>query len=272
MTDSNFSSSASDVLRRSASPWSVFAAQTRAELTSMLRNPSSLVPTVLFPVMFWMFFGLPNARQTSSDGFNIGTYILTSFAMYSVIQTVLFNLGIFIAVERSTGWYRFQRTTPIRVYVMFAAKIVSVLLLALFALAVLLIVGAITGGVSLNLESWASLVARVLFGVLPFAALAVFIGYMSRNANAASPIINLIFFPMAFASGLFIPLRTLPEIVQKIAPFLPAYHSGELARVAAGVPSASSPWTHAIWILGFTAAFLALAVWAYRRDEGANYR
>jgi ABC-2 type transport system permease protein len=272
MTDTTLSSSPSVMTRRSASAFTMFVAQTRAELLSMLRNPSSLVPTVLFPVMFWMFFGLPNARQTSSDGFQIGAYILASFAMYSVIQTVLFNLGIFIAIERSTGWYRFQRTTPIRVPVMFAAKIVSVLLLALFALSVLLVVGALTGGIGLSVQAWASLVARVLFGVLPFAALAVFIGYLARNANAASPIINLLFFPMAFASGLFIPLRGLPQIVQDIAPYLPAYHSGELARVAAGVPSASSEWTHVIWILGFTVVFLVCAVWAYRRDEGVNYR
>jgi ABC-2 type transport system permease protein len=272
MTDTPLSSSPTVKVRRSASGFTTFVAQTRAELISMLRNPSSLVPTVLFPVMFWFFFGLPNARQNSSDGFNIGAYILASFAMYSVIQTVLFNLGIFIAIERSTGWYRFQRTTPIRVPVMFAAKIVSVLLLALFALTVLLIVGALTGGVNLRLEAWVSLVARVLFGVLPFAALAVFIGYVAKNANAASPVINLIFFPMAFASGLFIPLRGLPQIVQDIAPYLPAYHSGELARVVVGVASASSEWTHALWTLGFTVFFLALAVWAYRRDEGANYR
>jgi ABC-2 type transport system permease protein len=192
--------------------------------------------------------------------------------MYSMIQTVLFNLGIFIASERATGWYRFLRTTPVRVWVVFTAKLISVLTLALVALSALLIVGAITGNVTLPLQTWGSLIARVLLGVLPFAALAVFIGYVAKGANTASPIINLVFFPMAFASGLFVPLESLPKIVQDIAPFLPAYHGGQLARVAVGVPSASSELTHILWLLGFTALFLILAVWAYKRDEGANYR
>ena len=96
---------------RAVSPLSTLGAQTKAELLAMFRNPSSLIPTVLFPIMFWVFFGLPNARETSSSGFSVGAYILGSYAMYSMIQTVLFNLGIFIASERSTGWYRFQRTT-----------------------------------------------------------------------------------------------------------------------------------------------------------------
>ncbi len=258
--------------RRTVSPLSTLTAQIKAELLTLLRNPSSLVPTLLFPIMFWVFFGLPNARQTSQSGFNIGAYILASFAMYSIIQTVLFNLGIFIAIERSTGWYKFQRTTPVRIWVLFAAKLVTVLILGLIALALLLTVGAITGGVSLSLGAWVSLVGRVLLGVLPFAALAVFIGYMARGAQTASPIINLVFFPMAFGSGLFIPLDNLPKIVRDIAPFLPAYHGGQLARVAVGVPSAQPELTHVLALLGFTVLFLALAVWAYRRDEGANYR
>lgn len=257
---------------RAVSPLSTLGAQTKAELLAMFRNPSSLIPTVLFPIMFWVFFGLPNARETSSSGFSVGAYILGSYAMYSMIQTVLFNLGIFIASERSTGWYRFQRTTPVRVWVMFGAKLIATLLLALIALTALLVVGALTGDISLPVMAWASLVARVMFGVLPFAALAVFIGYLSRGPNTASPLINLIFFPMAFGSGLFIPINNLPKIVQDIAPFLPAYHGGMLARVAVGVPSASSEWIHVLWLLGFTAVFLALAVWAYRRDEGTNYR
>ena len=154
----------------------------------------------------------------------------------------------------------------------FAAKLLSVLLLALIALALLLVVGAISGGVSLPLLTWGSLVIHVLFGALPFAALAVFIGYIAKGANAASPIINLVFFPMAFASGLFVPLGQLPKIVQEFAPLLPAYHSGQFARLGIGVQSASGAWTHALWILGFTALFLALAVWAYKRDEATQYR
>ena len=256
---------------RASSPLATLIAQIRADLLALLRNPSALIPTLLFPLMFWTFFGLPNAKETQ-NGFSVGAYILASFAMYSVIQTVLFNLTISIATERSSGWYKFQRTTPARVWLLFTAKLTTVLLLALFALTVLLIYGSLSGGVTLPLGAWLSLITRVLLGVLPFAALAVMIGYLARGAQTASPIVNLIFFPMSFASGLFIPLPSLPKIVQDIAPFLPAYHGGQLARVAVGVPSAQPEWTHAIWLLGFTVAFLALAVWAYKRDEAAQYR
>ena len=256
---------------RASSPLATLMAQIRADLLALLRNPSALIPTLLFPLMFWTFFGLPNARETQ-NGFNIGAYILASFAMYSVIQTVFFNLSISIATERASGWYKFQRTTPARVWMLFSAKLVTVLLLALFAVTVLLIYGSITGGVSLEPLQWLSLVARVLLGVLPVAALAVLIGYLARGPQTASALVNLIFFPMSFASGLFIPLSSLPKLMQDIAPFLPAYHGGQLARVAVGVPSAQSELTNLVCLLGFTVLFLALAVWAYKRDEATQYR
>ncbi len=245
--------------------------QIRAELLRMLRSPASMIPTLLFPIMFWTFFGLPNASG-KINGFSVGAYILASFVMYSVIQTVMFNLSIVIATERDTGWYKYLRTTPARVWMLFVAKIVSVILLALIAINLLIIVGTISAGFQLEVGKWLNLVARAIFSVLPFAAMAVFIGYAVRGVNAVSPVVNLIFFPMSFASGLFIPLDGLPKMVQDIAPFLPAYHGGQLTRAAVGVPSAAGDGTHALWILGYTVVFLVLAVWAYKRDEGANYR
>ena len=257
--------------RPNHSAFSSLVTQSRAELLALVRDPALIIPTLLFPVMFWVFFGLPNAQKTTADGHSVGAYMMASFAMYSVIQTMMFSLGFSIAIERFTGWYKYQRTTPRRLWVMFVAKLVANIVVALLALVFLLLIGAWTGGVSLPALTWASLVARVLFGALPLAALGVFIGYVATGPTTASPILNLIFFPMAFASGLFIPINTMPAIVQQIAPFLPAYHGGMLARVAVGVPSASPEWVHGIWLLGFTVVFLAMAVWAYRRDEGANY-
>jgi ABC-2 type transport system permease protein len=253
-------------------PFASLVSSTRGELLGMLRNPASLVPTLLFPVMFWFFFGLPNAQERSDSGFSIGAYILASFAMYSIIQTVLFNLGILIAIERSSGWYRFLRTTPLRVWVLFSAKMIGVLGLGLIALILLLGVGAISAGIQLPITTWLEIVGRALVAMLPFAALAVAIGYMASGPGSASPIINLIFFPMAFGSGLFIPLQNLPKIVQDFAPFLPTYHAGEFVRRAIGAGQRSGDLENLLWLAGFTVVFLALAVWAYKRDEGTNYR
>jgi ABC-2 type transport system permease protein len=107
-----------------------------------------------------------------------------------------------------------------------------VLILGLIALTLLLTIGALSAGIQLPTTTWLEIVGRALIAMLPFTALAVAIGYLAKGPQSASPIINLIFFPMAFGSGLFIPLDGLPKVVQDIAPFLPAYHAGEFVRRA----------------------------------------
>ena len=46
---------------------------------------------------------------------------------------------------------------------------------------------------------------------------------------------------MSFLSGLWIPFEALPPIVKAIAPFLPAYHLGQLALGAIGSGAGSRP-------------------------------
>jgi ABC-2 type transport system permease protein len=240
------------------------------ELISLFRSPSSLVPTLVFPLMFWTFFGIPNGNRTF-NGFELGAYILGSYAAYSAIQTVLFNIGIFIAIERSQGFYKLVRVTPMRVSSVLLAKMLSTLVLALMALVLLLLYGHFTVNTKMALLQYLEMLGRALVGMLPFAALGAFVGYAAKGAQSASPILNLIFFPMAFGSGLFIPLEGLPKIVQQIAVYLPAYHSGQFTRAVVD-PRVTDSLPHLWWILGYTVVFILLAAWAYKRDEGANYR
>ena len=69
--------------------------------------------------------------------------------------------------------------------------------------------------------------------MLPFCAIGLFIG-TTVNGQAAPAVINLIYLPMSFLSGLWMPLSMLPAAVHDIAPLWPAYHLGQLALAAVG--------------------------------------
>jgi ABC-2 type transport system permease protein len=70
---------------------------------------------------------------------------------------------------------------------------------------------------------------------------------------------------------LFIPATMLPTVLQRVAPALPPYHLGQLALKAAGVLPADGAWINAAALAGFAVLFSAIAVVAYRRDEGKTY-
>ena len=81
---------------------------------------------------------------------------------------------------------------------------------------------------------------------------------------------NLIYLPMSFLSGLWIPYEVLPAAVKAVAPFLPAYHLGQLALGAIGLGPAArlEPRRRAA---GFACLGLGLALWGYRRDEDRTW-
>lgn len=84
-------------------------------------------------------------------------------------------------------------------------------------------------------------------------------------------IINIIYLPMAFLSGLFIPAEMLPRFLQGFAVALPPYHLAGLALESVGVEPASNALEHIAAPIGFGALFTLIALVAYRRDDGKMY-
>ncbi len=77
---------------------------------------------------------------------------------------------------------------------------------------------------------------------------------------------------MSFATGVFVPMQYLPEVILKIAPYLPNYHLTQLAWTIVGSTNGDGQsWTHVLNLLAFAAGFSVLAGWAYLRDENKNF-
>jgi ABC-2 type transport system permease protein len=72
-------------------------------------------------------------------------------------------------------------------------------------------------------------------------------------------VINLVYLPMSFLSGLWMPLAVLPAAVRDIAPLWPAYHLGQLALGAVGQPNDGAPFVHVAALAGVTIVFLFFA-------------
>ena len=84
--------------------------------------------------------------------------------------------------------------------------------------------------------------------------------------------VNLIYLPLSFCSGLWIPIFLLPHVLQQAARVLPPFHISQLALRAVGMSRDATPvGTHLQALAGFTLLILGLAVVLYRRDEGQLY-
>jgi ABC-2 type transport system permease protein len=243
--------------------------QTWSELLIRWRIPAFSVTSLALPILFFTFFGLPFARHTSPDGVSLGAYMLASFGTYGVGSVMVYGFGIGVANERAQRTDLLVQATPLPPAIYLLAKVLVALLFALVSVLVLIGYGMAVGGIRQPAAAWGAMVLWLLAGSLPFVALGFWIGYAS-GPHAAPAVANFVYLPLAFASGLFLPMGQLPAIVQQIAPYLPTYHLAQLAWSAVGAGSGSVA-TSLAWLLGYTALFLALAVRAYTRDQRRKF-
>jgi ABC-2 type transport system permease protein len=247
----------------------IVVAQTRATLLHYWRVPVFVVFSMALPVMFYLFFGLPNAHQKLPDGTTVGTLIMAHMGAYAVSSILVFNIGIGRANNRAQKLDLLQRATPVPGWVVIVADTIGATVLGLFALAALFLVAVAAGGVSLSPGGWLLLPVKLILGALPLLGLGLAIGYGS-GPNAAPAICNLIYLPMSFASGLFIPLPNLPDFIGRIAPFLPTYHYSQL--VDHGLTTTSEPLSVALaWLAGWGLVLMGAAVRAYRADQSRKF-
>jgi ABC-2 type transport system permease protein len=83
--------------------------------------------------------------------------------------------------------------------------------------------------------------------------------------------INLIYLPMSFCSGLWVPFMFLPKVVQQIALVLPPYHLSQLALGIVGAGRHESVATHWEVLIAFTMICLGVARIGFQRDQEKMY-
>ena len=246
----------------------IYALETKFEFLKSLRRPAYAIATLGFPLMFYAFFGLMSGMH--NEGLSLATYLLATYGTFGVVGASLFGFGVSVSMERGAGWLLLKRASPMPPLAYFVAKLISATAFSALVVASLFALGALFGGVRLPALTWLELGGALVVGALPFCAMGLALGYLI-TPNAAVALINAINLPMSFVSGLWLPINMLPPAVRGIAPFMPAYHLGQLALGTIGVPS-SQPWyAHVLILLAFTATALGLAAYAYRRDEGETY-
>ena len=241
------------------------------ELRKQFRIPFAWIGTVIFPLGFYSVFGLIfGASSTTEVDSIVSASYLATYGAFGVMGVALFSFGVGVATERGQGWLRLQRVTPMPPLAYFTAKIGSSLVFSTLSVLSLFAAGMIVGRVRLPLELWLALIVTLVFGALPFCAFGLVLGY-AAGPNSAPILANVIYLPVAIASGLWVPIEFLPPVMQTLAKFLPAYHYAQLALTVLGTNQGSSRLFHVGALLLFTAVCLMVASFLYRRDSGRTY-
>jgi ABC-2 type transport system permease protein len=246
----------------------VLRVETKYEFLKLVRLPAYAIPIVIFPLMFYSIFGLAFGGR-SAQAITVATYQIATMGAFGVIGAAMFGLGVSVAGERGQGWMTVKRASPMPMAAYFGAKMSVAAIFGAIIVALLFVLGTVVGHVRLEPMVAVKLAGVLIVGTLPFCALGLAIGYLA-GPNSAQPIVNLVYLPMSFASGLWMPFEMLPKFVRDIAPWLPPFHLSRLALGVVGLDP-SSQASHVIALVVATVVFLALAAIGFRRDEGRTY-
>jgi ABC-2 type transport system permease protein len=227
------------------------------DLRRQLRNRRTLVFLVVMPVAFFLAFG-GGYRDTDPGAY---AYVMASMAVYGAMIATT-SVGASTSMERSSGWTRQLRLTPLRPGGYVLGKVVVAVLLGIVPVTLVLLTGAI-GGADLSLAQWAGVAFAAWSCSLVFAAFGLFMGYLIPAENVMQfigPLLAL----LSFFGGLFAPLDTLPQALQNIAPAMPTYAVGMIAR--SPITHTGFTATHVVLLVGWTVAFGIGTALLFRRD------
>jgi ABC-2 type transport system permease protein len=249
---------------------SIYLKEAKYELLKNLRLRMYTASVLSFPIMFYVLFGLVLNSKEAINGMHVPTYLIATYGTFGVMGASLFGTAAGLASDRGLGWLQVKRASPMPPFAYFAAKVITSMIFSAVIVVALFTLGITLGGVRMPVGDFARLLGTLVAGSLPFSAMGLALGYFT-GPNSAPATINLIYLPMSFCSGLWVPFMFLPKVVRQIALVLPPYHLSQLALGIVGAGRHESNLTHWEVLLAFTMICLGAARIGFQRDQEKMY-
>jgi ABC-2 type transport system permease protein len=242
----------------------IYFNETRFELLKLSRNRTYLFSMIGFPVIFYLLFGVTN-KNYAFHGHTIARYLLAGYSCFGAMGSSLLGIGAGLAFERGHGWLEMKRASPMPAAAYLLAKLCVSITFAVGITILLMILGTAFAGVQITVIEGLRLVSVIAAGVLPFASLGLVLGLLMPS-NAATGVINLIYLPLSFCGGVWMPIETLPHWLQVTAHGLPSFWFARLALASLGYGDSSATLAWAL-LASYTVIFLLAAAFIFRRQE-----
>jgi ABC-2 type transport system permease protein len=233
------------------------------EIGRQLRNARSLVFTFAVPVVMLLIFGSVYGSQFDHAA-HLQWIIVTTVQMgaYGAMMAALAQ-AFTIVNERSVGWNRQLRITPLSGTGYMITKVASALAVGLASIVVVIAVSIMVLHAHLSVGGWLMAGLGLWIGVIPFALIAILIGQFAKP-QFAQPLFMVTFLGLALLGGLWVPLDILPHWISNVAQVAPSYWLNRVGEMGASL--SGNVGTPAIVLGSWTIVLGFLIAWRYRRD------
>lgn len=195
----------------------------RLEAKLFLREPATIAFTIILPVGLMLIFGLGfqgDPAPTGTGQHDQPTYLPALSLMLSIGMLGFFGLPSVLGSYREKGILRRLSTTPVHPAKLLAAQLVVQLATSIVAVIVLTLVGHFVIGLPLPANPF-GFALSVILGMSSLFALGLVIAALSPNARVAGSVGPLLFFPMIFLAGTWLPRDKMPTWLATIGEYSP---------------------------------------------------
>ncbi len=237
------------------------------QLRKALRRPMLIVFAFVQPVMFVLLF-----RYVFGGAIDTGSIDYVDFLMPGIIvQTAIFGAlmtGIGLTEDLGAGVVDRFRSLPIARSAVLFGRTAADIAMNVMTLVVMILVG-VAVGFRPSEPAYDLLLAfgLVLAFSYVFSWISAFVGLSVRNPETAQSAGFIWVFPLTFCSSAFVPVDSMPSVLQAFAEINPVTLAVDAVRaLTIGDGDALGPALGTLaWLVGLLLVFVPLSVRAFRR-------
>jgi ABC-2 type transport system permease protein len=174
---------------------------------------------VLERLFYFLVRGLGAGQDWQSETSPM-TFWTIGLIAYCIIDVTFESPLPKLVRQRDAGILKRMGGTPLRRWVLLAAKTLNAASLALVQVALIFAMGLVSADVTVA-GSWWSLGIILLLGAFTVAALGWALSGLVRSADGAIVAVHAVYIPVLLLCGAFIPLEAMPKTLQIVAKALP---------------------------------------------------
>jgi len=184
------------------------------EIKLALRRPVGLVVALGIPFALLVIFGsIPaTTRPTAAlGGISFFTLYVPTLLVFVLIAVGLGTLPQTLATYRQQGVLRRMSTTPVPPSWLLAAQMTINVILAAMSITIIIGLGALAYGLGLptTVGGWLVTLLSLVLTVVATLGLGLCAAALASSPQVAGAIQALLFYPLAFLSGLYVPLQEI---------------------------------------------------------------
>ena len=189
--------------------------QFRVERKIFWRTPTAAFFSFVLPLMLLLL--VASVFASEPDELEV---VIPGIAGMSVMATTFNALAFNITFRREQGILKRVRGTPLPPVSYFAGSLGNAVTNAFVQVALVVVIGHLLYDVSWP-KDWLALVVFTAAGVVTFGALGIAFSHAIPSYDAAPALVNAVFLPAIFISGVFYSSDSLPPVLEAVADVLP---------------------------------------------------